>query len=468
MSLSAKLLLLTVVFVMIAEILVFVPSVANFRYNWLMERVNAAQIASLAAEASPDKQVPEALRRELLETAQVQAVALKRDRSRRLILAPDGPIGIDEYFDLRTTSAIGLMWDALGVFARPSPRTIRVIGKTGFRGGEFVEVVMSEAPLRAAMMQFAFNILALSIFISLITSALVYVALNALFVRPIRRLSANMLRFGEAPEDPSRVVSTSERGDEIGMAERRLAQMQIELADMLNQKSRLATLGLAVAKISHDLRNMLSTAQLISDRLSASKDPMVQRFAPKLLAALDRAIRLCGDSLKYGAAHEPGPRRTRFHLSPLAEEVGESLGLAEGSGVRFEIEMRSDIEIEADRDQIFRVLSNLARNGHDAVIGENRLGRGEIVLSAERAKGGVTIQVRDTGPGVPEKAQAHLFDPFQGSTRPGGTGLGLAIAAELVEAHQGEIALIDNEGGATFEIRIPDKVIDLSRRRRAS
>jgi signal transduction histidine kinase len=467
LSLSAKLLWLTVAFVMIAEVLVFVPSVSNFRHNWLEERVSAAQIASLAAEAAPDKQLPESLRKELLETAQVQAVALKRDETRRLILAPDRALAIDAHIDLRDTSPVRLILDAFATYSHPEPRTIRVVGQPGFRGGEFIEVVMNEAPLRAAMVQFGLNILGLSIVISLITAALVYFALNALFVAPVRRLSAAMARFGEAPEDPARVVAPSTRGDEIGMAERRLARMQLELAETLNQKTRLATLGLAVAKINHDLRNMLSTAQLLSDRLGESRDPMVQKFAPKLIAALDRAIRLCGDSLKYGAAREAPPRRSRFALRPLAEEVGESLGLAEGSGVRFVIEAPADVEIEADRDQLFRVLSNLARNGRDAVVGENGLGRGEVVLSAERAKGGVAIVLRDTGPGLPEKARAHLFEPFHGSQRAGGTGLGLAIAAELVAAHQGAIALVDNEGGATFEIIIPDQAIDLSRRRRA-
>ncbi len=135
------------------------------------------------------------------------------------------------------------------------------------------------------MVRYGLNIVYLSIMISLITAALVYFAISALLVRPMMRISRNMLHFGEHPEDPSRIITPSGRFDEIGTAERELETMQRQLTQALNQKNRLAQLGLAVSKISHDLRNMLSNAQLISDRLTAIPDPTVQQFAPKLIAS---------------------------------------------------------------------------------------------------------------------------------------------------------------------------------------
>jgi signal transduction histidine kinase len=69
----------------------------------------------------------------------------------------------------------------------------------------------------------------------------------------------------------------------------------------------------------------------------------------------------------------------------------------------------------------------------------------------------VTIDVRDNGPGLPEKARAHLFQAFQGSARQGGTGLGLAVAHELVAAHGGSIRLMETERGTQFRIEIPDR-----------
>ncbi|MGH8514687.1 MAG: sensor histidine kinase, partial [Gammaproteobacteria bacterium] len=245
---------------MLAEVLVFVPSVSNFRRQWLMARLEDAQIAALAAEAAPGGQLPKTLRDELLQSVKVKAVAVKRTDSRRLILEEDMPAGIDASYDLRDATWLTLITDALMVYAEPSDRVIRVVGKPGFATGEFIEVVMEEAPLRAAMIRYGLDILGLSILISIITAALVYLTLDTLLVKPMTKLTRNMVRFSERPEDPTRIVTPSRRGDEFGTAERELAAMQTEIAGMLSQKNRLAALGLAVSKISHDLRNMLSSA----------------------------------------------------------------------------------------------------------------------------------------------------------------------------------------------------------------
>ena len=463
-GLSAKLLLLTILFVMLAEVLVFVPSVSNFRRQWLMERLAAAQIASLAAEAAPGGQLPPMLRDELLERAQVKAIAVKREASRSLIIEMDMPAEIDASYDLRDASWMKLIADALMVYVMPDDRAIRVIGDPGFHAGESIEVVMGEAPLKAAMIRYGLDILGLSILISIITAALVYLTLDALLVKPMTKLTWNIVRFSERPEDPTRVIEPSDRRDEIGTAERELSAMQKDLAETLSQKTRLAALGLAVSKISHDLRNMLSSAQLLSDRLITVKDPTVQRLVPKLLASLDRAIRLCAQTLNYGQAQEAPPRRKQFKLLPLVTEVGDSLGLPR-QRIAWIIEVEPMLEVDADRDQLYRVLGNLCRNAVQALESEGEID-GEIAVAGRREGAVTVIEVADTGPGVPDKARTHLFAAFQGSVRKGGTGLGLAIAHELVQAHGGQIALIDNEGGATFRITIPDVVVELKRARR--
>jgi signal transduction histidine kinase len=465
-GLSAKLLLLTIVFVMLAEVLVFVPSVSNFRKQWLMQRLSAAHIASLAAEAAPGGQLPAMLRDELLERAQVKTIAVKRDASRTLIIAMDMPAEIDAAYDLRDTSWLKLIADALMVYVTPEDRVIRVIGDPGFHEGESIEVVMGEEPLKAAMIRYGLDILGLSILISIITAALVYLTLDALLVKPMTKLTWNIVRFSERPEDPTRVITPSARRDEIGTAERELSAMQKELAETLSQKSRLAALGLAVSKISHDLRNMLSSAQLLSDRLAAVKDPAVQRLVPKLIASLDRAIRLCAQTLNYGQAQETPPRRKRFKLLPLVSEIGDSLGLPRAR-IGWTVEVEAVLEVDADRDQLYRVLNNLCRNAVQALESESGID-GEIAVLGRREGAVTVIEVADTGPGVPDKARAHLFAAFQGSVRKGGTGLGLAIAHELVQAHGGQIMLVANEGGATFRVTIPDVVVELKRARRLS
>ena len=337
----------------------------------------------------------------------------------------------------------------------------------GGGSGETIDVVMEEGPLKAAMLNYGLDILGLSILISIITAALVYLALNALLVKPMTRLTWNMVRFAERPEDRTRIITPSSRRDEIGTAERELASMQHELAETLSQKTRLAALGLAVSKISHDLRNMLSSAQLLSDRLIAVKDPRVQRLVPKLIASLDRAIRLCVQTLDFGQAQEAPPQRRRFEFAPLVSEVGDSLGLPR-EGIAWTVDIEEGLEVDADRDQIYRVLANLCRNAVQAL--ESDGGRkGEITVSAHREGAVAIIDVADTGPGVPEKARARLFQAFQSVARKGGSGLGLAIAAELVHAHGGQIMLASNKGGATFRVTIPDVVVELERatRRRA-
>ena len=466
-GLSAKLLLLTILFIMLAEVLVFVPSVSNFRRQWLTERLAAAHIASLAAEAAPGGQLPSMLRDELLDRAKVKAIAVKRADARVLIIEMDMPADIDAAYDLRNASWLTLIADALMVYVTPDDRVIRVVGEPGISEGELIDVVMGEAPLKAAMIRYSLDILGLSILISIITAALVYLSLDALLVKPMTKLTWNIVRFSERPEDPTRVIAPSSRRDEIGTAERELSAMQQELAETLSQKSRLAALGLAVSKVSHDLRNMLSSAQLLSDRLITVKDPTVQRLVPKLIASLDRAIRLCAHTLDYGQAQETPPRRKRFPLVPLVTEIGDSLGLPRPKLIDWTVEVEEELEVDADRDQLYRVLSNLCRNAVQALESEGE-SAGEILLTARREGAVTIIEVADTGPGVPEKARAHLFEAFQSVARKGGSGLGLAIAQELVQAHGGQIALVKNEGGATFRVTIPDVVVELKRVRRLS
>jgi len=476
LGLPAKLLILTGLFVMLAEVLIFVPSLANFRVNWLTDRINAAHLAALASDAVPDGAVPPGLRNELLATAQVKGIAIKRMGQRRLVLPPEEDLKIDATYDLRTASQglagqirsrFALIADAMATFTMSPNWMMRVVGQpTAPRGGQpttaasyepddFVEIVLPGAPLLDAMYRFGLNILWLSVIISGITAALVYLALSKLLVRPMMRLAHNMMRFSEKPEDVSRIIVPSQRADEIGTTERELARMQGELVHLLQQKSRLAQLGLAVAKINHDLRNMLATAQLMSDRLAALPDPAVQRLAPKLIASLDRAIGFCNDTLKFGQAEEAGPRRSRFALRPLADEVGEGLGLPRET-MAWRIEAEPELEIDADRDHIYRILNNLVRNAVQAIEASGAR-PGAITLTASRSGSTVWIEVADNGPGVPDKALANLFQAFKGGARKGGSGLGLAIAAELVAAHGGELRHVAGRPGAIFVFEIADR-----------
>lgn len=457
-SLSRRLLVLTIFFVMLAEVLIFVPSVANFRLNWLEQRLAAAQIASLALEARPDNMVSPALREELLKNAQVYAVALHRDDSRRLVLSEDMPPMVDERFDLRGAMAVELIMDAFETVFAGDGRIILVMGEPRFGAGESIEIVFDETPLRRAMLRYSKNIFLLSLVISVITASLVYLVLHFVLVRPMRRLTGNMVSFRVNPEDARRVIVPSARADEIGVAERELAVMQKEIRATLTQKAHLAALGAAVSKINHDLRNILASAQLISDRIGAIDDPAVQHLAPRLFASIDRAIDLCTRSLRFGRAEEPAPQRRRIELAAFADEVAEA-AWSEADPVRWVNDVSPDLVVDADPDQLFRILLNLARNAAQALTDEEgSLARhGEIRLSARRVLDHVHIDISDNGPGLPPKAREHLFEAFSGSGRAEGTGLGLAIAAELARMHGGHIELVRSDASGTiFRICIPD------------
>jgi signal transduction histidine kinase len=288
-----------------------------------------------------------------------------------------------------------------------------------------------------------------------------------MIVGPTNRLTNNMVAFREDPENPARVVMPSGRSDEIGIAERELGAMQRDLASMLTQKSHLAALGLAVSKINHDLRNLLASAQLFSDRLASVPDPNVQRFAPQLMRSLERAIAFCQSTLSYGQVKEPPPDRKPVPLEALVEEVRETLGLSPESQVRWIASVERGLHVDADPDQLFRVILNLARNALQALESRapNEPARDHLRVTGRREGAVAVIEVSDTGPGVAAQARTHLFEAFQGSTRRGGSGLGLAIAAELVRAHGGEIRLVDGTIGATFRLIIPDRAVDIGSRR---
>jgi hypothetical protein len=467
-GLSGKLLVLTILFVMIAEVLIYVPSVANFRVNWLNDRLASAYTAALVLEAAPNGVVSDALAKQILDSIRARAVAMKMGTRRRMLAVGDAPPPISDDFDMRDVKTFDAIVDAFKMLLDTKNDVMRVVGPAPM-GGEYIELIMDEPPLRKAMLRYSVDILLLSLVISCITAALVYLALHYMFVRPMRRVTANMMAFRDDPENVDRVIIPSGRADEIGTAERELATMQTELASMLHQKNRLAALGLAVSKINHDLRNLLSSAQLFSDRLARLPDPGVQRFAPKLMRALERAIAFCQSTLSYGRVQEPPPERREILLEPLVEEVHETLGIGPDGPIRWISAVERGLTVEADYDQLFRILVNLARNALQTLeSGAARdPGRDQIRITGRREGAVVVIEVSDTGPGFSEKARAHLFEAFQGSTRTGGTGLGLAIAAELVRAHGGEIRLVEGTIGATLRLTIPDRAVELSAHRGA-
>ncbi|CCD96761.1 putative sensor histidine kinase [Bradyrhizobium sp. ORS 375] len=461
LGLSGKLLLLTIPLVMIAAVLVYVPAIANFWTNRLNDRLAAANTAALVLDAAPSGMVPDSLARQILTSINARGVAIKMGQQRRLLASADLPASIDHDFDMRDMTVWSSIVNSLKMMTETGDHTMRVIGPAQGRA-QFIEVVTDEKPLRKAMYRFSRNLLGVSLLLAMLTAALVYFALHFLFVRPMRRLTASLVGFHENPESAARIIVPSQRSDEIGVAERELADMQRDLVSMLHQKSRLAALGLAVSKINHDLRNLLASSQLLSDQLASVPDPRVQRFAPKLMRSLERAIAFCQSTLSYGKVQEPAPDRRMVGVEQVVAEVRETAGLAPDASITWISAIERGLKIDADPDQLFRVLLNLVRNATQALDSLAADAGVRQIRITGRREGAVTIlEVSDTGPGVPAKVREHLFEAFRGAGRPGGSGLGLAIAAELVRAHDGDIQLVEGTLGATFRITIPDRPVEL-------
>src|ERR1700677_5111624 len=383
LGLSGQLLVLTVPLVMIAGLMIYVPAIANFRMNRLNDRLAAANTAALVLDAAPSGLVPDPLARKILNSIGARAVAIKMGQQRGLLASTDLRASIDHDVDMRTMTAWSAIVDSFETMLESGNQTIRIIGAAP-GGAQFIETVVDEAPLRKLMYRFSRNLLLVSMGIAMLTAGLVYIALHFLFVRPMRRLTANLVGFHENPESSARIIVPSQRGDEIGVAERELSDMQRDLVSMLHQKSRLAALGLAVSKINHDLRNLLASSQLLSDQLASVPDPRVQRFAPKLMRSLERAIAFCQSTLSYGRAQEAAPDRRMMLVDPVVSEVRESAGLASDASIAWISAIERGLTIDADPDHLFRVLLNLVRNAAQALEGR---------ASSEAA----TLQIRITG-----------------------------------------------------------------------
>ncbi len=450
-GLSARLLVLTILFVVGAGMLVLPATLATFEEQWLLDRIRAAELASTIAEADPGRKVTAPVRQQMLENAGVVSVAIQTEGMRRLILAAPRDLRDPYLVDLRTQKPISWMTAPFKTIFGGKDRMVRVIAEPRFRSGEFIDIVMPEQPLKEALLAYLGRLVMITLFVSLGAGVAVYLALNAFLVRPMQKITLAMERFRADPENPEARVVLSGRRDEIGRAEAELDRMQSDLIAALNSRARLAALGEAVAKINHDLRNMLTSAQIASDRLAAIGDPKVAQAMPRLERALDRAITLATDVMAYGKTIEAPPALQVLPLQAALDAAAEDAGLSE-SGVRLVDRLEPEVRVNADPDQLHRILVNLLRNAREAMPGD----AGEVQVALREENGASILRLSDNGPGLPDRALAHLFQPFTGSARRGGTGLGLAISRELAQAHGGDLVLVKTgPEGTVFELVLP-------------
>lgn len=448
-SLSTRLFVLTIGVILLVEALIFIPSAASFRADWLDKRVQGAHVAALALDATPTRMVSEELAAELLKSAEVLGVAETEDGMRFQLLAPVAPItGVVKTVDLRQEGMMGSMNSmvtAMATFFAPEGRTLLIIAP-GSMPGRTTEVLVPELPLKQALIAFGYRVVGLSLLISFITGALVYTVLFMLVVRPMRHVTANIERFRDNPGARTHTLELTSRQDEIGRTQNALVDMETVVSDSFRQRERLAQLGEAMAKINHDLRNSLAAAQLVSDGLARSEDPRVQRAAPRLERVLKRAIKLATDTLQYGKTETPTAEMQTLRLHETIEEAAHE-ALATHTDVVWVNEIPEDVTTQADPDHLHRIASNLIRNAAEALAERGGPGRISAMLN------GAGIEFSDDGPGLPEQSLDNLFKPFAGSSKTGGTGLGLTIARDLARSMGGDLTLArTGPDGTVFHI----------------
>lgn len=464
-SLSTKLLLLTVVFVLIAEIIVLIPSVSDRSLGWLHDRLDAAYLVGLALD-SPDQMIDQETAERLFATANILGVTVEVDGARMPVMTmrmtPE-QMRVQSVVKLDPEMPQQMIFDAWATMFSSGDHSIRVIGRPQQAQIAEVDMFVSQAALRRDLLIFARNVLGLSLIICSITAAAIYASLSAMIVRPVKRVIKNMMAFEKQPEDASGILVPSLRADEIGDAERTLASLEQRMLTLLTERRRLAALGAGISKISHDLRNILASAQLMSDRLAKSEDPRVRKLSPRLIAALDRAIALSRDTISYARMDRAALKVSAVDINALVDDVFEDcLAL----GVDLRNEAAPGLTINADPTQLYRALFNLVRNAVEALAPPNDAGMpvarpgASVVVRAFAQSEDAIIEIADNGPGLPQAAIENLFEPFKGSLKPGGSGLGVAIALEIARAHHGNLLLAkSDETGATFRLLLPASVV---------
>ena len=414
-GLSGKLLVLTILFVMIAEVLIYVPLVANFRVNWLRDHLAGAYTAALVLEAAPSGMVPESLAKQILDSIGARAVAMKMGTRRRLLAVGDAPPPVTHDFDMRDVYTFDSIVDAFMTMLDTKNDVMRVVGPAPM-GGDFIELVMDEPPLRKAMLRYSVNLLLLSLLVIGIAAAFVYLVLHYLFVRPMRRITGNMVAFRADPENADRIIapSWSRRRDRHRRAGARHHAGRTRLDAAAEEPARRTW--------ARGVKDQPRSAQ--PARFGAAD------FRPFVEPPRSRRATLCTQT--------DARARTRHRLLPVDALLRPPAGTAarapadpaRAAGRRGSRDARPRARRAGPLDQRGRARPGGGSRLRPALpdpaqpraqrasgAGEPRRARPRprsIRITGRREGAVVVIEVSDTGPGFSERARAHLFEAFQG------------------------------------------------------
>ena len=206
---------------------------------------------------------------------------------------------------------------------------------------------------------------------------------------------------------------------------------------------RLAELGVAQAKINHDLRNIMTSALMVADRLEESADPKVSRAGRMLVASIERATALITTTQTFTTEAAPLLAPSRFPLAALIAEVAEDCR-ADHEQMAVHNETPEHLHLEADRVELGRAIGHLLRTAAKAQARR-------VAVHVEPGRSVIGIVLTDDGRPFGDVPEAGAFRPFSGAFRYGSTGLGFVIARDVVEAHGGSITVRTSTSGAGRE-----------------
>jgi signal transduction histidine kinase len=436
-SLSGRVLWLTVGIILAVELVVLTPSLGNERQRWMWQRISLAHITALSAAAPQNGGLGPAAYQQLAQLSGIESIKLTQPDGAVLQVLPPPPLPPARVVYLADETLLHSTWCALKRIAGLESAPVGVVAPSPLQGNIRIEIQINGAGLNQDLRGYASHLAVLSAVVALVTGLLVFAALNRLLVRPLRVMTDNISGFRNDPEHAGQgeLSALASRGDdEIAEAARELKTMLETMRAALWRNARLAALGTSVTKISHDLRNILSSALLVSSNLQESTDPGTQRAVRTLVLAMERAVQLVSRTVDFAREGPPAIVRTP---TPLREVVDEAILVVcpGGAGITIENHVPAGLILPLDRMHIYRVLLNLLRNAAEA-------GAKAAVVTAETGPGANKIIVTDYGPGLPPRVQQNLFKPFAGSGRQGSSGLGLVIARDLMRAQGGELTLM--------------------------
>jgi signal transduction histidine kinase len=459
-GLSVKLIATITLVILAVEVVIYLPSAGNFRQAWLNDRLRIGIVAARVLDTVPDvMNLPAMLTDNLLNSAGAIAIVYRRAGQSQLIELDEKPMPKEAVtVDMRQADYMTLIMGALDTLTHRGDRVLRILGDSDGVAQEEeaeVEVLIDEQPLHDDLIAYSWNIVLISLLVAFLTAGALYLLVSRLLIVPIRRVTENLVAYRMNPENAALIIAPTPRKDEIGIVENELAAMETDIFSMLRQRRHLADLGLAVAKINHDLRNTLTSAQMLSDQVVALDDPKIQRLAPRLLHSIDKAVAFAQSVVEYGRQSNVPPKPVPVDLRALVDESAIDAGLRSHPDIAFENAVPDDLTINVDPDQLARVLVNLMKNAREALEADEKTEPRKVSVNFTPGADGYTIAVADNGPGLPPRARDNLFVAFEGSARAGGTGLGLAIARELVAAHGGTLGYTPLEPGTRFDISLP-------------